>query len=661
MNRRGYTQVSAIVAMVLALVGSIVLTQRLSSSAGRNQLVYTTRAESGMTSEEALGVAAGAFRGLFVNMLWLRAQNLKQDGKYWEANDLARTITRLQPRFPRAWAFHAWNLAYNISVATQTLEERWQWVNSGVRLLRSEGIPKNPNDMLLHRELAWILLHKVQGRMDDANNYYKYKFAREWTVVVGPPPERTKENRDRKVYIEECAARLDMFAQGKSTIAELREAYPKAGEIVDRLKTLGFDVATPEGRFKVLEQREMVRVAQRRARMFNSQTVSLPPALDRGVGEMFGDVDLLQNGWPPLIAHLRKRVLIDQYNMEPDRMARYTRKYGPLDWRHPATHALYWGAKGVEAGRDRVTDVNRSDFDFINTDRIAIHSLQELYRTGAVQFDFMLPERFFVQMPQPDFIQSYDDNIGELIEREAEQMRLTKGVEMQNRVYKFYSAGYENFLSDAIVLLYRRGQMKEALAYKDKIASWAGRNQNDFRAEAIRTMSMEDYINEQLLERTGTPNVALQEVYGSLQGAYFFGLLAGDDELFRSQFEYAARFHKAFMEQQFRKTNLDQDKGRNSGVMDKNFTFVAAQVLYATAQLLGPVDGAVIYNRAPEDVRRYAYFLIEDGMPRDEKGAIVQTDINKLYPEPDGFAAFKKSFQAELERLKQEMGQTQVK
>ena len=31
-----------------------------------------------------------------------------------------------------------------------------------------EGIPANPNDMVLHKELAWIFLHKIGGYTDDA-------------------------------------------------------------------------------------------------------------------------------------------------------------------------------------------------------------------------------------------------------------------------------------------------------------------------------------------------------------------------------------------------------------------------------------------------------------------------------------------------------------
>ncbi|MFO0376359.1 MAG: hypothetical protein ACK51N_04855, partial [bacterium] len=181
MKRDSNVILLAVAVIVVGLGASCLLAVQIAASAGRHQLVYTDRAEEGITPEEALGIAAGAFRGVVVNFLWIRAQELKQDGKHYEAVDLAKTITRPQPRFPRVWAFHAWNLAYNISVATQTPGERWQWVNAGIRLLRDQGIPANPSDMLLHRELAWIFLHKIQGMADDANGHYKRAMAYEWT------------------------------------------------------------------------------------------------------------------------------------------------------------------------------------------------------------------------------------------------------------------------------------------------------------------------------------------------------------------------------------------------------------------------------------------------------------------------------------------------
>ncbi len=180
-------QLGAAAVLAASLGASVYLTQDVSSSVGRNGLAYTDAAEEGSPNEVSIGIALGAFRGIFVNMLWLRAQAAKDQGNYYEAMDLSKAITKLQPRFPRVWAFHAWNMAYNISVTTNTAPERWQWVNNGIRLMREEGIPANPKDLLLHKEISWIFLHKIQGFMDDANLYYKRQLAEEWTIVLGPP------------------------------------------------------------------------------------------------------------------------------------------------------------------------------------------------------------------------------------------------------------------------------------------------------------------------------------------------------------------------------------------------------------------------------------------------------------------------------------------
>jgi hypothetical protein len=130
----------------------------------------------------------GSFRGLAVDMLWARAEQMKQDGQFYEAMELSRMITLLQPRFPQVWSFQAWNMAYNISVATHTPEERFKWVNAGVKLLRDEGIPLNPNSVLLYKELAWIFLHKIGQFSDDLHWYYKQELAKEWHEVLGAPP-----------------------------------------------------------------------------------------------------------------------------------------------------------------------------------------------------------------------------------------------------------------------------------------------------------------------------------------------------------------------------------------------------------------------------------------------------------------------------------------
>jgi hypothetical protein len=135
-------------------------------------------------------VALGGFRGLISNFLWIRANDLQQDDKFFEAAQLADWITKLEPTFTQVWLFQAWNMAYNISVKFKEngpgdYTDRWNWLERGVQLLRDDGLRYNPNNILIYRELAWFYQHKMGQNLDDANMYYKSRWASEMTNYFG--------------------------------------------------------------------------------------------------------------------------------------------------------------------------------------------------------------------------------------------------------------------------------------------------------------------------------------------------------------------------------------------------------------------------------------------------------------------------------------------
>ena len=127
-------------------------------------------------------VALGGFRGLIANALWIRANDLQNDDKFFEAAQLADWITDLEPQFHAGLAVSGWNMAYNISVKFKDFPDRWRWVERGIELLRDEGLRYNPDDLLIHRELAWFFQHKMGQNLDDANAYYK----QQWTSEMEP-------------------------------------------------------------------------------------------------------------------------------------------------------------------------------------------------------------------------------------------------------------------------------------------------------------------------------------------------------------------------------------------------------------------------------------------------------------------------------------------
>src|SRR5207247_2602908 len=70
----------------------------------------------------------------------------------------------------------------------------------------------------------------------------------------------------------------------------------------------------------------------------------------------------------------RLQLLVQKYKMEPQFMKEVDQKYGPLEWRLPEAHAIYWAAKGLAAAKENPTKVNNDDL--ITLRRVIYHSRQ---------------------------------------------------------------------------------------------------------------------------------------------------------------------------------------------------------------------------------------------------------------------------------------------
>lgn len=638
----------AILLMISSLAGSVFLVPAIAASAGRHTLTSAQRAEDSDPPEVSLGIAMGAFRGLFVNMLWMRANELKEQGMFHESIELAKTITKLQPRFPRVWAFHAWNLAYNISVETQTPQERYQWVMSGVRLLRDEGIPANPNDLYLHKELAWILLHKIGGFTDDANRFYKRELAAEWTVVMGPPPRASGENRGRDEIIALYVEWLRPIAESPATIDGVIKQAPAAERLLAQLRTR---VGVEPGR-ELLErwtQHNAIKDSPRRP-IFEAAYGPKNAAF----AELFADPQYAE-AWAVLVPHTRQRLLADEYHMSVRRMMRYTEKFGPLDWRHHGSHALYWASQGIERSLSRFDETNRQNFDFVNTDRMVMQAIQSLYRSGDLYFNYLSylngGRGYFQGMPNEYFVESYGDIYEDVVER--------AGVyEDPSRPRRNYATGYENFLEDAISFFYRRGQFDKADEWFTRLRTWDGQNVHTDQTRPDRYSSLEDLVNSNLFDRYTSPHVAAGQVAASLQGA-FQALIRGDTDLFLGQFEFARQVHAYFFNEQYREVVASDGAGARMEWMDKDFRYVAGGVFAATIDNLDYDEAEIAYSYAPASLQQYAYDILYEKFKPSIDAAQTSAggpDFEVLFPEPDGMAQFREY----LERKEQERGKSNL-
>lgn len=261
MNKDRLTQLVAVSVLLVCLIGSTLMINPVVRTRRDLQLTFAVENNQGEPPQYALLAAGlGSFRGMAVNALWYRMEMMKRDGQFAEANTLATWISNLQPRFPHVWGFLAWNMAYNISVETFTPQERYDWVNKGVKLLREQGIPYNPNSVRLYRELAWILSHKMGQFTDDVNWYYKGEFAREWETVLGSAPENLSGSGVIAEFanVAEMADRYFTVDRPNRTVSEALDALLQAG------LTPGLDADTlPDpDRMSVLSLEERLRRAR---------------------------------------------------------------------------------------------------------------------------------------------------------------------------------------------------------------------------------------------------------------------------------------------------------------------------------------------------------------------------------------------------------------
>lgn len=171
MKRTRHLVAAAITAAILAAISGGVLQGMRRSGA--------TQSTSETTWVRYVMVGLGGFRGVVSEVLWLRADRLQEQGRFFELAQLAEWINALDPRAADAWAFSAWNLAYNIGAMVPDADSKLHWVLAGISLLRDKAIPANPDAPTLFRELGWLYQNKIGDSGDPAHVAYKLDVARD--------------------------------------------------------------------------------------------------------------------------------------------------------------------------------------------------------------------------------------------------------------------------------------------------------------------------------------------------------------------------------------------------------------------------------------------------------------------------------------------------
>ena len=419
----------------------------------------------------------GAFRGLAMQVLFLRAIRLKDAGRYFDAKQLSDFIGELNPKYPAVWVFNSWNMAYNIGGCLPSGPERWLWVNNGINLLRQDAIKYNPNATELYRNLAWCFFHKIGAWSDYMHWYYKYRLAIESERIIGPDMSREAIERIAKAPATEaefvkdpaCAAILAEFKAQDITDAVtyclLVEAYMRKSGGASSPHTI-FDKATP---FSV------------KAEEAKGVDVDRSPFSEDQLGLLDQDTDALAK----LDAFRRRQRIADEFRMDPVLMAklmdtseeRPTYSPGPgrdsidvphvgeIDWRTPEAHAIYWSVQGLSRAGDSV------DTHAMNTARTVYQSLWHLATQGRIVYNPVTADIYI--KPDLRFLDRLADIHIEMAKKFSREGSGKKDIYYQVYDQKgLFQQAHQNFLEQAIVLLFEYNQERKAGEYYAKIREW---------------------------------------------------------------------------------------------------------------------------------------------------------------------------------------------
>ena len=211
----------------------------------------------------------------------------------------------------------------------------------------------------------------------------------------------------------------------------------------------------------------------------------------------------------------RGRLLREKYKLDPQHMREVDETYGPLEWRLPESHAVYWATMGLKKAKRK---------DLITLRRTLYQPMQLAFRRGRlVEIDASDGTRYQFG-PNLDIV----DKVNKAYESMA-----AEDEEYRDHI----KTAHRNFLKDAVYFLYVHNRMAEAKQWFDyMLAEYPNVLLDDARREdmasvPIKGMSLDEYAVARVTEVAGeTSNERTRAVIEGLLVTAFFNLAIGQED-----------------------------------------------------------------------------------------------------------------------------------
>lgn len=688
MSRNRIIQLVAVLLAVAFVAGASLVTRAVEDQRQELQLTSSIDVKEKLPPQVAIATAAlGSFRGLIVDVLWYRLEMLKRDGKFHEANTLSQWITTLQPRFPQVWSFMAWNMAYNISVATYTPDERLDWVTKGIDLLRDKGIPYNPNAIRLYRELGWIFFHKVGQYSDDQHWYYKRRFAQEWQEVLGAEAEGGSTQQIIAAF-RPVAEAYDAYVnqshptrEALSLLDQLAASDPRLTEPLTELRDeplVAFDRKLTRLRDRLAEDEplaaakldpllELVQAQRERDKYSPEQLLAQADpeaaAIVSQLGELLGltpgEALLRRIGRLGLVlqsSDARMLGMLDNPNLDPQDKALLTLLSDEVN-RDAVARAVAFLRALVVSERYHM-DPNfmlqlMAEFGPVDWRNSAAHSLywsslgvrQAKHLRNKKDIDLLNTIRqtihslqtlrdvgrtsydavsgYITQLPDPRFIPAYEKAV---LEGGEEVQRAEWG----GTTADSFDAGYENFLIRSVVITYLYGDEQQARDYYTKLRTKFGDKDHNLRSGRY-LLPLDQFVTRELVEDISMMSVAVPTIDSLLGRGLALGLANNRRDIYERFKTISRNIHETFQKKAIDNPTAVQDRMK---IPPFKRLEEEAYLNYMRAEGVSLLLRMRVWSNTPNDLKQAVYERLRPSLVQQAQAESV--DVDRAFPPPAG-------------------------
>jgi len=255
---------------------------------------------------------------------------------------------------------YAWDVGYNLATNVASAADRWQLLQAAITKLRDEGLTDYPDDLMIHRELAWFFMQRLALRKPSANE------APTRADGLTPDPEQA-------LYRHQWALRME-------------EVFPSG-------------------------------------RLDSNNLTSTTAAVKQ-----------------------RAQSLKQEFKLDPALVVEIDARYGPLDWRLPEAHGIYWAEHGLKAASRNPDAVEQADVESLR------QLIQQCLALSFLHGRLLSPPSAADMQLGPNL-----EVVPKLNALYQEQLKRA-----DTRMREHIAVGHRNFLLKAVLALHKHGREAEA-------------------------------------------------------------------------------------------------------------------------------------------------------------------------------------------------------